>query len=178
MSRIGKKSIQIPSGVKLNVTGCKVAVEGPKGRLDYTLPADFKTELKDGRLTVLRPSDSKKDMSLHGLARSMINNMIKGVTEGFVKTMEIQGVGYRAQLQGKTLVMQLGFTHAVNFQIPDGIVIEVPKPTDIIVRGIDKQKVGQAASNIRSYYKPEPYKGKGIRYTGEYVRKKAGKAVA
>jgi large subunit ribosomal protein L6 len=178
MSRIGKKPIQVPANVKVNVSNSNVQVEGPKGKLEYMLPPALKVEIKEGLLTVLRPSDSKMHMSLHGLARTMINNMIKGVTEGFTKRLEIQGVGYRAQLQGKILNIQLSFTHPINFQIPDGIVIEVPKPTDIIIKGIDKQKVGQVAANIRAYYKPEPYKGKGIRYSGEYVRKKAGKAVA
>jgi len=178
MSRIGKKPIQVPSGVKINISGLNVLVEGPKGKLSYTMPADFKAELKDGFISVLRPSDDKKAMALHGLARSLINNMIKGTTEGFVKNLEIQGVGFKAQLAGKQLTIQLSFTHPINFQIPDGIVIEVPKPTEIVVKGIDKQKVGQAAADIRAYFKPEPYKGKGIRYAGEYVRKKAGKAVA
>lgn len=178
MSRIGKKPIQIPNNVKVNITGLKVSIEGPKGKLEYTLHSNFKAEVKDGMLTVSRPSDAKKDLAFHGLARSMINNIVKGVTEGYTKSLEIHGVGYRAQVQGKTLVIQLGFTHPINFQIPDGIVIETPKPTDIIVKGIDKQKVGQAAANIRSFFEPEPYKGKGIRYVGEYVRKKAGKAVA
>lgn len=178
MSRIGKKPITVPANVKVNISNSKVIVEGPKGKLEYTLHPNFKAELKGPSLTIHRPSDFKEDLALHGLARSMINNMIKGVTDGFTKSLEIQGVGYRAQLQGKTLVLQLGFTHPVNFQIPEGIVIEVPKPTDIIIKGIDKQKVGQAAADIRAYFEPEPYKGKGIRYTGEYVRKKAGKAVA
>lgn len=178
MSRVGKKPIQIPSNVKVTVSGLRVQVEGPKGKLEYVTPPNFKIEIKDGLLTVFRPSDAKQDMAYHGLARNMINNMIKGVTDGFSKSLEIHGVGFRAQIQGKILVIQLGFTHPINFQIPEGIVIEVPKPTDIIVKGIDKQKVGQAAANIRNYLRPEPYKGKGIRYVGEYVRKKAGKAVA
>ncbi|MCX5715346.1 MAG: 50S ribosomal protein L6, partial [Candidatus Omnitrophica bacterium] len=125
-----------------------------------------------------RPCDVKQDLAYHGLARSMINNMVKGVTEGYIKKLEVHGVGFKAQIQGKSLVLNLGFTHAINFPIPEGLVIEAPKPTDIIVKGIDKQKVGQAAANIREFFKPEPYKGKGIRYSGEYVRKKAGKAVA
>ncbi len=178
MSRIAKKPIKVPSNVKINVAGSKVVVEGPKGKLDYTLLPEFKIEIKDGLLMVIRPGDSKRDLSYHGLTWRLINNMVKGVTDGFSKSLAIHGVGFRAQIQGKTLVMQLGFTHPINFQIPDGIVIEVPKPTDIIVKGIDKQKVGQAAADIRSYFEPEPYKGKGIRYVGEYVRKKAGKAVA
>jgi len=178
MSRIGKKPVQVPANVTVTIAGLKVSVEGPKGKLDYTMPPDFKAQVKEGQLTVTRPSDVKQDMAYHGLARNMINNMIKGVTDGYSKGLEIHGVGFRAQVQGKALVMQLGFTHPINFAIPDGIVVETPKPTDIVVKGIDKQKVGQAAANIRSYFKPEPYKGKGIRYVGEYVRKKAGKAVA
>ncbi|MDD5449519.1 MAG: 50S ribosomal protein L6 [Candidatus Omnitrophica bacterium] len=178
MSRIGKKPIQVPANTKINISGSKVLVEGPKGKMEYTLPPAFKAEFKEGQLLVIRPSDVKKDMALHGLARSMLNNLVKGVTDGFSKRLEIQGVGFRGALQGKTLVLQLGFTHPINFQIPEGIVVEVPKPTDIIVKGIDKQKVGQVAADIRSYFKPEPYKGKGIRYSGEYVKKKVGKAVA
>lgn len=162
----------------MNISGLKVAVEGPKGKLDYTMPPGFKADLKDTQVTVLRPSDSKQDMAFHGLARSMINNMIKGVTDGFSKNLEIHGVGYRAQVQGKNLVIQLGFTHPVTFVIPEGIVAEVPKPTEISIKGIDTQKVGQFAANIRACMEPEPYKGKGIRYAGEYVKKKAGKAVA
>lgn len=178
MSRIGKKPIQIPGAVKVNISNLKVMVEGPKGKLEYTMPAGFKAQVKDAALTVSRPSDEKKDQALHGLARSMINNMVKGVTDGYQKKLEIQGVGFKGQLQGKVLVLNLGFTHAINFQVPEGVVVEMPKPTEILVKGIDKQKVGQAAANIRSFYIPEPYKGKGIRYSGEYVRKKAGKAVA
>lgn len=160
------------------MSNLKVLVEGPKGKLEYDMPSGFKADLKDGSLMIRRPSDVKKDQALHGLARSMINNMIKGVSEGYQKNLEIQGVGFRAQLQGKALVLQLGFTHPINFQIPEGLVIETPKPTEIVIKGIDKQKVGQAAANIRGFFIPEPYKGKGIRYAGEYVRKKAGKAVA
>lgn len=178
MSRIGKKPIKIPAAVKVNIAGAKVSVEGPKGKLDFTLPESIKAEVKEGSLTVTRGSDTKQTMAFHGLSRSMINNMIKGVTDGFVITLEVHGVGFRAQVQGKTLVMSLGFTHPINYHIPEGVVVETPKLTDIIVKGIDKQKVGQAAANIRSYCEPEPYKGKGIRYTGEYVRKKVGKAVA
>lgn len=178
MSRLGKKPIKVPANVKINVAGLRVSVEGPKGKLEHTMPPNFKVEIKDGVLTVSRPSDTKADLAFHGLTWRCISNMIDGVTAGFIKSLEIHGVGFKAQLQGKVLVMQLGFTHPINFQIPEGITIEVPKPTDIIVKGINKQLVGQVAANIRSYFKPEPYKGKGIRYVGEYVRKKAGKAVA
>ncbi|NQU73367.1 MAG: 50S ribosomal protein L6 [Candidatus Omnitrophica bacterium] len=178
MSRIAKKSIQVPSNVKVKIAGPTVNVEGPKGKLEYTLQPGFKLNIKEGAIDVVRPSDSKTDLAFQGLSWRLINNMVKGVTDGFEKRLEVRGVGYKAQIQEKTLVMQLGFTHPINFQIPEGIVIETPKPTDIVVKGIDKQKVGQAAADIRAYYKPEPYKGKGIRYVGEYVRKKAGKAVA
>lgn len=178
MSRIGKKPIQIPGTVKVNIAGSRVNVEGPKGKLAYTLPSGITAELKKDLLVFTRPSDSKQAMAFHGLARNMTQNMVVGVTEGFSKRLEIRGVGYRAQVQGKNLVLQLGFTHPINFAIPEGIVIETPKPTDVIVKGIDKQQVGQVAANIRAYFKPEPYKGKGVRYVGEYVRKKVGKAVA
>jgi len=178
MSRIAKKSIPVPSNVKVKVAGLKVNVEGPKGKLEYTLPPGFKLNVKEGAIDVVRPSDSKADLSFQGLSWRLINNMVRGVTDGFEKRLEVRGVGYKAQIQGKALVMQLGFTHPINFPIPEGIVIEAPKLTDIIVKGIDKQKVGQVAADIRAYFKPEPYKGKGIRYVGEYVRKKAGKAVA
>jgi len=178
MSRIGKKPVKVPANTKVVINGLKVMAEGPKGKLEYTMPPKFKAELKDGWITVIRPSDVKQDMAYHGLARSYINNILKGVTDGYSKNLEIQGVGFKAQLQGKTLIMNLGFTHPINFQIPDGITIKTPKPTEVVVEGIDKQKVGQVAADIRSYYIPEPYKGKGVRYSGEYVRKKAGKAVA
>lgn len=178
MSRMGKKPIPVPSNVKVNIADLKVHVDGPKGKLEYLMHHGFKAALKDSFITISRPTDSKQDMAFHGLARSMINNMIKGVADGFVKTLEVQGVGYRAQVQGKELVIQLGFSHPIKYHIPEGIVVETPKPTDIVIKGVDKQKVGQAAAEIRGFMKPEPYKGKGIRYTGEYVRKKAGKAVA
>jgi len=178
MSRIGKKPVQVPNGVKVNISGLMVTVEGPKGKLSYTMRENFKAEVKDNSVIVTRPSDLKSDSAFQGLARNMIRNMIIGVSEGFSKKLEIQGVGYKAQVQGKTLLLQLGFTHPINFAIPEGIVIEAEKPTNITVRGIDKQKVGQAAADIRAFYKPEPYKGKGIRYSGEYVRKKAGKTIA
>ncbi|MFH1848527.1 MAG: 50S ribosomal protein L6 [Candidatus Omnitrophota bacterium] len=179
MSRIGKKPVQVPKNVKVSITGSRIHLEGPKGKLDCMVPERFKIEFneKNGTIALMRPSDSKPDMSTHGLVRALLFNAIKGVADGFEKTLNIQGVGYRAQVQGKALNMQLGFSHPVEFLIPEGITIEAPKPTTIIVKGIDKARVGEAAAEIRSLLPPEPYKGKGIRYEGEYVRKKAGKAV-
>lgn len=178
MSRIGKKPIQIPKNVKVGINGNTISIEGPKGKLTFETHPDMKAEAKEEQLIVSRNSDDKSAMSLHGLTRTLINNMIIGVTSGFQKELEIIGVGFRAQVSGKKLVMQLGFSHPVEFHIPEGIVIETPKPTQIVVKGTDKQKVGEIAAEIRAFYPPEPYKGKGIRYAGEYVRKKVGKAVA
>lgn len=177
MSRIGKKPIQISKNVKVNISGNIISVEGPKGKLIYKVHPDLKVEIKEEQIIVLVDSNEKTVMSLHGLTRTLINNMLIGVTSGFQKELEIVGVGFRALVSGKKLVMQLGFSHPVEFQIPEGIVIETPKPTQIIVKGIDKQKVGEVAAEIRAFYPPEPYKGKGIRYVGEYVRRKVGKAV-
>ena len=178
MSRIGKKPIAIPSGVKVTVAGSTINVEGPKGKLSYTMDHRFKVEIKDNSITFIRPSDEKQDKATHGLIRSITNNMIIGVTEGYRKDLEITGVGFKAQVQGKVLNVQLSYTHPINFNIPEGITIETPKPNIIIITGIDKAKVGEAAAEIRDYYRPEPYKGKGIKYAGEHVRRKAGKAVA
>jgi len=178
MSRIGKKPVVIPKDVKIEVKDRLVSVEGPKGNLILHLSDRITVEIKDNQLFLKRVSDTKFDKSLHGLYRALIFNMIKGVTEGYVKELEIIGVGFRAQVQGNNLNMQLGFSHPVNFPIPEGIKIETPKQTQIIVRGIDKEKVGEVASEIRAIYPPEPYKGKGIRYSGEYVKKKVGKAQA
>lgn len=177
MSRIGKKPIPIPKNVKVGINENTISVEGPKGKLAYEVHPDIKVAIKEEQVTVSGNSDEKSVMSLHGLSRTLINNMIIGVTSGFQKDLEIIGVGFRAQVSGKKLIMQLGFSHPVEFHIPDGIVIETPKPTQIIVKGIDKQKVGEVAAEIRKFYPPEPYKGKGIRYVGEYVRKKVGKTV-
>lgn len=177
MSRIGKKPIQVPNNVKVGIDGNTIFVEGPKGKLVFEMHPDMKAEVKEGQFIVSRNSDDKSAMSLHGLTRTLINNMIIGVTSGFQKELEIIGVGFRAQVSGKKLVIQLGFSHPVEFHIPEGIVIETPKPTQIVIKGIDKQKVGEVAAEIRAIYPPEPYKGKGIRYVGEYVRKKVGKAV-
>jgi len=178
MSRIGKKPVEIPKNVKASLDSNKVTIEGPKGKLSMKIHYRLTVEIKDDKLIVARKTDSKLDRSLHGLSRSLVANMVKGVTDGYQKELEIHGVGFRAQVQGKQLNMQLGFSHPINYEIEEGITIETPKPTSIIVKGIDKIKVGEVAAEIRGFYKPEPYKGKGIRYKGEYVRRKAGKAVA
>lgn len=177
MSRVGKKPINIPQNVKAEVEDNKVSVEGAKGKLNLKIPSEFKVELKDGNIFVSRPSDLKLHMAQHGLYRSLINNMIIGVSEGYSKHLEIQGVGYKAQVQGNVMTLALGFSHPVTFHIPEGITVKTPKPTQISIEGIDKKLVGEVAASIRAYYKPEPYKGKGIRYKGEHVRRKAGKAV-
>ncbi|MDD2690091.1 MAG: 50S ribosomal protein L6 [Candidatus Omnitrophica bacterium] len=178
MSRIGKKPVNIPKEVKIEVKDGSIIVEGPKGKLSKPLSSSITVEIKEGQLLVKRASDTKVDKSLHGLYRAVIANMIKGVTEGYGKDLEIIGVGYKAQVQGKTLNMQLGFSHPVNFLIPEGIKIETPKPTQVAIRGIDKELVGEVAAEIRSLRPPEPYQGKGVRYLGEYIKKKVGKAQA
>ena len=177
MSRIGRAPITVPSGVTVKIeANNKVSVKGPKGELVRTLHSDMKISLEDGVLTVVRPSDNKDHRSLHGLTRSLLNNMVVGVTEGFSKTLEISGVGYRAALQGKNLNLSLGFSHPVVVEAPAGIKFEVPNQTTIIVSGIDKELVGAVAAKIRDWRRPEPYKGKGIKYAGEHIRRKAGKA--
>ena len=176
MSRIGKQPIAIPSGVDVAIDGSRVTVKGPKGTLEQTLHRDMGLSLDDGILRVERPSDERLHRSLHGLTRTLIANMVEGVTNGFEKRLEIVGVGYRATLKGSDLELSVGYSHTVSFPSPEGIEFEVPAPNRIVVRGIDKQRVGEVAANIRKVRKPEPYKGKGIRYEGEYVRKKAGKA--
>jgi len=178
MSRIGKKAIDIPKEVKFQNKDGLLTVEGPKGKLSKKLHARISLEEKNSQIFVKRNGDTKLDKSLHGLWRALIVNMIKGVTEGYKKELEIIGVGYRAQVQGKTLNMQLGFSHPVNFTIPDDIKVESPKQNIIIITGIDKEKVGEIAAEIRAVRPPEPYKGKGIRYAGEYLKKKVGKAQA
>ena len=175
MSRIGKQPIPVPSGVDVTVDGSDVKVKGPKGELSASFDPSMKIELTDGVVTVTRPDDSRGHRSLHGLTRTLIANMVTGVSEGFSKTLEIQGVGYRAALNGSNLEMQLGFSHPVLVKPPAGITFEVPAPTRVIVSGYDKQKVGQIASEVRGWRPPEPYKGKGVRYEGEYVRRKLGK---
>ncbi len=177
MSRVGKKPILIPNNVKVEANDRLVAVNGSKGNLSYSLPPGIKIELKNNEAVLTRQDDSKNQKSLHGLARSLVSNMIKGVSEGYSKELEIVGVGFRAAVMGKKLSMQLGKTHPVEHPIPEGITIETPKPNQIIVKGIDKAKVGEVAAKIRAAFKPEPYKGKGIKYVGEYIRRKAGKTV-
>jgi len=178
MSRIGKKIIVIPQGVKVEVKDGAVMIEGSKGALNYRFSPRISVVTKDGQIAVKRSIDTKLDRSLHGLTRALIANMIKGVTDGYVKQLEIIGVGYKAQVQGNVLNMALGYSHPVNFPIPEGIKIETPKPTQVTIQGIDKEKVGEVAAEIRALCPPEPYKGKGIRYLGEYIKKKVGKAQA
>jgi large subunit ribosomal protein L6 len=175
MSRIGRKPIPVPESVTVELAPGQVAVKGPKGELAQTLSAEMKVEQDDGTVTVSRPTDRGEHRALHGLTRSLIANMVEGVTEGFEKRLEIQGVGYRAQLKGKSLELALGYSHPVTVEPPGGIDFEVPQPTEIIVRGIDKQLVGQVAADIRKRRPPEPYKGKGIRYRDEHVARKVGK---
>lgn len=175
MSRIGKQPIPVPSGVEVNIDGSTVSVKGPKGTLSQTFNEDMILKLEDGVVTVARPSDEREHRSLHGLTRSLVANMITGVSEGFAKNLEIQGVGYRASMKGSDLEMLLGFSHPVLIKAEDGITFEVPQPTRITVRGIDKQRVGQVAAEVRRWRPPEPYKGKGVRYEGEHVRRKLGK---
>lgn len=176
MSRIGRKPISLPAGVEVKVDGNVVAVKGPKGELTQAIPAEISVVLEDGVLRVERPSDDKKHRALHGLSRALLANMVTGVTAGFEKKMEMVGVGYRAQMQGKKLVINIGFSHPVEVEAPAGIEFEVPAPTKITVKGIDKQLVGNTAAHIRAIREPEPYKGKGIKYENEVVRRKAGKA--
>ncbi len=178
MSRVGKKPIDVPANTKVEIKDGVITVKGPKGELKKNIHPRMKVEVKDNQIKVMRSSDSKVDKSLHGLTRNIIFNMVKGVNEGFCQELEIRGVGFRAQVAGGALNLQLGFSHPINFALPLGISVELTKPTQIILKGIDKEKVGEAAAKIRSFYKPEPYKGKGIRYKDEYVRHKAGKAVA
>ena len=177
MSRIGKAPIPVPSGVDVSVSGSNVTVNGPKGRLERTVPATITVRQEGETLLVERPNDERQNRALHGLVRSLVNNMVVGVTQGFTKELEIVGVGYRANAKGPgAMELALGFSHPVNITAPDGITFEVPSPTRIVVQGIDKEKVGQVAADIRKIRKPEPYKGKGVRYAGEQVRRKAGKA--
>lgn len=178
MSRIGRMPIDIPAGVTVDLKDHTITVKGPKGELTRDLHKDMNIAIEGNVISVTRPSDQKEHRSLHGLTRALINNMVVGVSQGFAKTLEIQGVGYRAALQGKKLVLTLGFSHPVEMEAPAGITIEVPAPTKIIVSGADKEVVGAVAADIRKWREPEPYKGKGIRYEGEYVRRKAGKAGA
>ena len=175
MSRIGKAPINIPNGVEVSIAGRTVTVKGPKGTLSRDIPGDIVVRKEDNTLLVERPNDERTNRSLHGLSRTLVNNMVVGVTEGFAKELEIVGVGYRAEAQGQNLRLALGFSHPVIVPAPEGISFEIPAQTRVIVKGIDKELVGQVAANIRSIRKPEPYKGKGVRYADERVLRKAGK---
>ncbi|HEX7050717.1 MAG TPA: 50S ribosomal protein L6 [Longimicrobiales bacterium] len=178
MSRIGRKPIPIPKGVEVQVDGSRVRVKGPKGELVREFQPDMRIRVEAEQVSVERPSDSSAHRAFHGLTRALLANMVTGVSEGFRKALEIVGVGYRAEKRGKMLVLNIGYSHLVEYPEPDGITISTPSPTTVVVEGIDKQKVGQVAAEIRSVRPPEPYKGKGIRYEGEHVRRKAGKAGA
>ena len=175
MSRIGKSPIQLPSGVNVSISPGRVMVNGPLGELSQQLPQRIAVEQQDDQIVVTRPTERGQDRALHGLTRSLVANMVEGVTKGFEKTLEIQGVGYRASLRGTSLELNVGFSHPVSINPPQGITFDVPQPTVVIIKGIDKQQVGQIASEIRRVRPPEPYKGKGIRYQGEYVARKLGK---
>lgn len=176
MSRVGRMPIDIPAGVNVNLGGHVITVKGPKGELTRTLHPDIKITVNDNVITVERPSDEKEHRALHGLTRALVANMVKGVTEGFKKELEIVGVGYRAQMKGKKLALTLGFSHPLELDAPEGISVECPSATSIIISGSNNEHVGEFAAKIRNYRLPEPYKGKGIRYAGEHVRRKAGKA--
>jgi large subunit ribosomal protein L6 len=175
MSRIGRKPIEIPAGVNVSVDPGRVMVNGPLGELTQVVPQRIKVEREGDEILVKRPTERDEDRALHGLTRTLIANMVEGVTKGFERRLEIQGVGYRAALRGTSLELNVGFSHSVVKDAPAGITFEVPVPTQIVVKGVDKQQVGQIAAEIRRVRPPEPYKGKGIRYEGEYVRKKVGK---
>jgi large subunit ribosomal protein L6 len=176
MSRIGRSPIPIPQGVEVSVSGVHVTVKGPKATLERDIHPDMSVSIAEGTVNVARPSDERNHRALHGLTRSLIANMVQGVTEGFSKVLEIQGVGYRAAAKGKDIELSVGYSHPVPVAAPDGITFTVESPTRLVVAGADKQLVGQVAADIRAWRPPDPYKGKGIRYEGEYVRRKAGKA--
>ena len=175
MSRIGKKPIPVPKNVTAAVDGQKVTVKGPKGQLSLTLVDDVEIKMEDGAVVVRPRADTKRARSMWGMSRSLVENLIKGTTNGFTRTLEITGVGYRAAMDGKSLKLQLGYSHDVLFPVPEGISISVPKPTEITISGIEKDRVGQVAAEIRGFRGPEPYKGKGIRYRGEFIQRKEGK---
>ena len=178
MSRIGKKAIELPAKVKLNVSGDgAISVEGPKGKLEWTLPKQISARIEGTQVSVIRGSEDRKVRALHGLSRALINNMVTGVSAGFVKDLEIQGVGFKAAVKGAILDLNLGFSHDIHFPIPQGIKVSVAENTKIKIEGIDRQLVGQVAADIRAYYPPEPYKGKGVRYAGEQIQRKEGKTV-
>ncbi|MHA1158060.1 MAG: 50S ribosomal protein L6 [Alphaproteobacteria bacterium] len=175
MSRIGKKAIDLPSGVNAVLDGQKVSVKGPKGELVASLVDDVSVTMDDGRIAVTPRANTRKSRAAWGMSRTIVANLVEGVTEGFERRLEITGVGYRAALQGSNLQLSLGYSHDIKFPVPEGIKIECPRPTEIIVTGIDKQQVGQVAAEIRDYRRPEPYKGKGVKYAGEYIFRKEGK---
>jgi len=176
MSRIGRKPVPVPNGVTVTITGNTISVKGPKGELSRKLHPDMTVALEDGNLNVTRPSDEENHRALHGLTRSLVANMVEGVTQGFKKQLEITGVGYKAEVKPFGLQLALGYSHPVEYRAPAGIKLTAPQPTAVVIEGADKEKVGQVAAEIRSLRKPEPYKGKGVKYQGEQVRRKAGKA--
>jgi large subunit ribosomal protein L6 len=178
MSRVGKKPIEIPKNVKVEIKDATVKIEGPKGKWDFVVPKPYTAEVSENSVIVKRPSDLKKHKMMHGTIRSILSNAIKGVFEGYHIKLEIVGVGYKAQVQGKKLNVQLGFTHVNTYDIPDGVNVKIGKPTEIEISGVDKMKVGKVAAEVRAFFPPEPYKGKGVRYADEFVRRKAGKAIA
>jgi large subunit ribosomal protein L6 len=175
MSRIGKKPISVPKNVTASVAGQNVTVKGPKGQLSLTLVDDVEVKLEDGTISVTPRSDTKRARSMWGMSRSLVENLVLGTTNGFTRTLEITGVGYRAAMDGKSLKLQLGYSHDIFYPVPEGITIAVPKPTEITISGIEKDKVGQVAAEIRGFRSPEPYKGKGVRYQGEFIQRKEGK---
>jgi len=176
MSRIGKKPIEVPSGVTVTIDGARVSVKGPRGELSRTFHPEMILTLDNGTVTVARPSDEPRHRALHGLSRTLLANMVEGVTKGFVKQLEITGVGYKAELKPYGLLMSLGYSHTIEVKAPAGVKLTAPQPTQVVVEGADKEAVGRVASEIRKLRKPEPYKGKGVRYAGEVIRRKAGKA--
>ncbi len=178
MSRIGKMPVPLPGGVDVKLEGAVFTAKGPLGQLAVNLPIEMTVDLGEKEVNVTRPSDSKEHRSLHGLARSLVNSAVMGVSTGFSKSLEIVGVGYRAEMKGKDLVLHLGFSHPITMHPPKGVEFEAPAPTKVVVKGIDKQQVGQWAANIRGHRPPEPYKGKGVKYEGEVIRRKAGKTAA
>ena len=175
MSRIGKKAVQIPAGVDANLNDRVLTIKGPKGSLDMTVVSEVDAKIENNTVKIIPHEDSKRARSMWGMQRTLVDNLVLGVSEGFTKTLELNGVGYRAQMKGRNVNLQLGFSHDILYQVADGVEVKCPNQTTIIVSGIDKQKVGQVAAEIRSYRKPEPYKGKGVKYEGEYVFRKEGK---
>ncbi|MBE7186215.1 MAG: 50S ribosomal protein L6 [Methylobacterium mesophilicum] len=175
MSRVGKKPVQVPAGVTAKVDGQRVTVKGPKGELDFTVPDDVDVSMEDGSIAVEPRSEEKRAQAMWGMSRAMVNNLVTGVSKGFEKRLEINGVGYKAAVAGKKLQLSLGYSHDIDFPIPDGIAITAPRPTEIVVAGIDKRAVGQTAAEIRAFRPPEPYKGKGVKYAGEFIFRKEGK---